>query len=60
MRLIDGGGVRGYCTLKVLQRLMCQIGRVEEEHNVPNLTSFHPHELDRNCSHVQTRGVEDP
>ncbi|KAI9797782.1 MAG: hypothetical protein M1833_005284 [Piccolia ochrophora] len=39
---LDGGGVRGYSSLLILQRLMQRIGELEREHEHPATTSYHP------------------
>ncbi|KAI3317965.1 FabD/lysophospholipase-like protein [Xylariaceae sp. AK1471] len=48
----DGGGVRGYWSLLVLQHLMGVIQKVEIAENEATRSSFHPFEVPDNVSHL--------
>ncbi|KAI1317485.1 FabD/lysophospholipase-like protein [Xylariaceae sp. FL0255] len=49
---LDGGGIWGYWTLLVLQELMKQIQREEQEINQEVTSSFHPHGEPLNVSRL--------
>ena len=40
---LDGGGIRGYSTLLILDQLMSEIEKIEKSHREPAHSSFHPH-----------------
>ena len=40
---LDGGGIRGYSTLLILDQLMTEIEKIEKSHREPAQSSFHPH-----------------
>ena len=49
---IDGGGIRGYWTLLVLQKLMEKIAAIEEQSDDRAFHSFEPIPRPRNVSQV--------
>lgn len=50
----DGGGIRGYTSLLLLEELMIHIGRTEHTYNVVHATSYGPCEKPKGLNHRDT------